>query len=94
MKIIVYNALPEESVLIREEVFVKEQGFTEEFDTVDRRAAHLVAYDDSGVPVGTCRVFASDSDKIYYLGRLAVLKNFRNKGRKTGGQHHKVGIVS
>ena len=77
MKIKVYDKLPEDSKAIREEVFVKEQGFQEEFDTVDCRAVHFVAYDDSGVPIGTCRIFTEDSDEIYYLGRLAVLKDFR-----------------
>ena len=28
--------------------------------------------------MGTCRIFTEDSDKIYYLGRLAVLKKYRS----------------
>ena len=72
-----YDKLPEDSKSIREEVFVVEQGFTEEFDTVDNRAIHFVAYDDLGSQMGTCRIFTEESDKIYYLGRLAVLKKFR-----------------
>ena len=72
-----YDKLPEDSKSIREEVFVVEQGFTEEFDTIDKRAIHFVAYDDSDCPLGTCRIFTEESDKIYYLGRLAVLKKFR-----------------
>lgn len=78
-----YDKLPEDSKSIREEVFVVEQGFTEEFDTVDNRAIHFVAYDDLGSQMGTCRIFTEESEKIYYLGRLAVLKKFRkmNIGR-------------
>ena len=73
-----FDVLPEDSKNIRVEVFVVEQGFTEEFDTVDNRAIHFVAYDEYGNPMGTCRIFSEDSDKIYYLGRLAVLKKYRS----------------
>lgn len=73
-----FDVLPEDSKNIRVEVFVVEQGFTEEFDTVDNRAIHFVAYDEYGNPMGTCRIFTEDSDKIYYLGRLAVLKKYRS----------------
>ena len=73
-----FDVLPEDSKNIRVEVFVVEQGFTEEFDTVDNRATHFVAYDEYGNPMGTCRIFSEDSDKIYYLGRLAVLKKYRS----------------
>ena len=73
-----FDVLPEDSKNIRVEVFVVEQGFTEEFDTVDNRATHFVAYDECGNPMGTCRIFTEDSDKIYYLGRLAVLKKYRS----------------
>ena len=73
-----FYELPADSKRIRIEVFVDEQGFLEEFDTVDNRAIHFVAYDDFGEPMGTCRIFTEDSDKIYYLGRLAVLKKYRS----------------
>ena len=73
-----FDVLPEDSKNIRVEVFVVEQGFTEEFDTVDNSAIHFVAYDEYGNPMGTCRIFSEDSDKIYYLGRLAVLKKYRS----------------
>ena len=78
IEIKLFDVLPEDSKSIRLEVFVDEQGFTEEFDTVDSRAVHFVAYDDSGNPMGTCRIFNEDSDKVYYLGRLAVLKKYRS----------------
>ena len=72
-----FDVLPEDSKRIRIEVFVDEQGFQEEFDTVDNRAIHFVAYDDLENPMGTCRIFTEESDKFFYLGRLAVLKKFR-----------------
>lgn len=77
LRIIAYNVLPDESKSIREEVFVREQGFEEEFDTVDNRALHFVAYSEKEGPVGTCRIFKEETDEIFYLGRLAVLKKFR-----------------
>ena len=52
----IYNQLPDEAKEIRLEVFVKEQGFEEEFDDIDETAAHIVLF-DSTHPVGVCRVF-------------------------------------
>lgn len=75
-----FEFLPQDSKDIREEVFVKEQGFTEEFDTVDLRACHFVAYTGAGVPVGTCRIFTENDPSIYFLGRLAVSKDARTNG--------------
>ncbi len=75
-----FNSLPEDSKYIRVEVFVKEQGFNEEFDTVDLHAYHFVAYDQNERPIGTCRIFTEDNSDIYYLGRLAVLKEVRAGG--------------
>lgn len=80
IQIKLFEKLPEDSKAIREEVFVLEQGFEEEFDSVDNRAVHFLAYSDTGIPIGTCRVFKANSEKIYYLGRLAVVKKFRNYG--------------
>lgn len=75
-----FESLPDESKYIRETVFVDEQGFNEEFDTVDNYAHHFVAYDQNDNPVGTCRIFAESDPKIYYLGRLAVIKDARVNG--------------
>ena len=63
--------------LIREEVFVLEQGFHEEFDAIDDHAWHVVLYQD-GEPVATGRTFAQDG--IYHIGRVAVRKKFRGSG--------------
>lgn len=72
-----FSELPDDARKIREEVFVHEQGFKEEFDTVDNYATHFVAYDCLGRPMGTCRIFTGDDANEYYLGRLAVLPKFR-----------------
>ena len=60
-----YEDLPEDAVRIRTEVFIEEQGFSSEFDKIDRKAAvHLVLY-EKGIPAGVCRIFpamASESE--------------------------------
>lgn len=76
MTIKTYNELPAEAAKIREEVFVREQGFREEFDTVDNSAFHIVLFLD-GKAVATCRYFP-DGDS-YKVGRIAVLKNYRGR---------------
>lgn len=79
MKVKIYDRrLPQEAKYIRETVFVKEQGFNEEFDTTDNISTHLVVFDGE-IPVGTCRYY-KDSNNIYYIGRLAIMKNYRGKG--------------
>ena len=76
MTIKTYNELPAEAVKIREEVFVREQGFREEFDTVDNSAFHVVLFLD-GKAVATCRYFSDGGS--YKVGRIAVLKNYRGR---------------
>ena len=44
-----YSFLPDEARTIREQVFLQEQGFTQEFDAEDSRALHLVARDRKSV---------------------------------------------
>ena len=68
------------SIQKRIEVFVKEQGFRDEFDDIDAIAIHFVAYDEGNRPIGTCRIFTVDDPQIYLLGRLAVVKDYRGKG--------------
>ena len=75
-----FDSLPEDSKAIRVAVFVKEQGFNEEFDTVDSFALHFVAYNKIGLPVGTCRIFCENDSSVYLLGRLAVIINERTNG--------------
>ena len=77
MKILVYHDFPACAKEIREKVFIEEQGFQSEFDEIDGRAAHLVAFDEAGTPVGTCRVFWNAAVGSHTLGRLAVLKAYQ-----------------
>ncbi len=78
MDIKVFYQLPEDAANIRVEVFVDEQGFTEEFDSEDKNAIHFVGYID-GKAVATSRVLTLGDDK-YLIGRIAVIKVFRGKG--------------
>lgn len=71
-----YKNLPDEAVEIRKEVFMDEQGFTEEFDEIDNFAHHLVLLQDD-YPVGTCRYFWNKEMNQFVLGRVAVRKPYR-----------------
>ncbi len=79
MKIGCFDVLPPEAAGIREEVFVKEQGFQEEFDETDGHAFHLVLFEGE-LPAGTCRFFPEGrKEGVYLIGRLAVRKEYRGK---------------
>lgn len=70
-----YDYLCEEARKIREEVFVKEQGFKDEFDSIDDKAFHLVFFDRNNA-YGVCRYFKDDNGE-YVIGRVAVVKSYR-----------------
>ncbi len=78
MKTMVYDKLPKEAREIRETVFVKEQGFHDEFDELDAAAKHLVLYDEE-MPIATCRFFRRKLSGDYTVGRIAVRKEYRGK---------------
>lgn len=65
------------AVMIREKVFVEEQGFENEFDDLDHQSLHLELYKDDR-PVGCARMYTYDH-KVYILGRIAVLKEYRGQ---------------
>lgn len=71
--------LPEAAKIIRHVVFEEEQGFIDEFDETDAIATHLVMFDEDESPIATCRVFWDAEKNTYMLGRLAVMKEYRNK---------------
>ena len=70
------QGLSQDARIIRQEVFVEEQGFHHEFDETDQTAWHLVLY-ENGHAAGCCRLFTSDNPDVYILGRLAVRKSCR-----------------
>ena len=55
----VLNHITDEIKQIRIDVFMKEQGFEEEFDEIDDIAKFVLLSID-GKAVGTCRFFPSD----------------------------------
>ena len=78
MSICVYDSLPDEAVEIRENVFVKEQGFEKEFDEIDEKAIHLVMFDEHlQKPAATCRIYEGSKPGEFILGRLAVISECR-----------------
>lgn len=70
----------EDARLIREEVFMKEQGFQNEFDEDDKRLWEFVLYLDD-VPISTCRIKPIDPE-TFKIERVAVRKAYR--GQKVG----------
>lgn len=71
--------LTEDAKMIREEVFVIEQGFAEEFDKTDSQSKHIVLYIHNR-PAATCRYYFDESKDCYIIGRVAVLPAFRGTG--------------
>ena len=79
MEIKITRGLIEDVKKIRIEVFVDEQRFVDEFDEVDANATHICFY-DGATPWGICRFFPYGDDGTYKLGRIAIVKDYRNKG--------------
>lgn len=74
-----FDTLPEEAAAIRTAVFMDEQGFNDEFDSVDDHACHLVLFDGEQ-PVATLRLFSGEAPGEWVVGRLAVTKSHRGLG--------------
>lgn len=74
----IYDFLPDNAKFIRICVFVDEQGFKEEFDDIDNYAKHIVLYNNKK-PAAVGR-FYTDDGKTYHIGRIAVMKEYRNCG--------------
>lgn len=75
----IFSSLPPAAQKIRKVVFIDEQGFVDEFDDKDGIAVHLVVFDESGLPIATCRIFKERGQDFYVIGRVAVIKEFRGK---------------
>ena len=69
-----YKDIPPEAIKIRQTVFMKEQGFTDEFDERDHHCSHIVLYDGLQA-IATCRYFEEEGH--YVLGRIAVVQSYR-----------------
>ncbi len=78
MKMKKYNYLSDDVIRIRQMVFIEEQGFQNEFDNIDEIATHIVMYNQNNEPIATCRIFKDKEKDVYILGRLAVIKQYRD----------------
>jgi predicted GNAT family N-acyltransferase len=69
-----------DAIALRSAVFVEEQGVPveEDVDGRDDEALHLVAVDDAGSVVGTCRLLVDGP--TLKLGRMAVAAPARRQG--------------
>lgn len=73
---------------IRTEVFMQEQQVSaaDEWDGLDEQALHFVALSENGAAIGCARLLiepasdASEKNPLYHIGRVAILKDFRNQG--------------
>lgn len=79
-----YDAMGEQERNIRTLVFVRESAWRPEFDEWDEPGAstHLLASDDAGSAVGTCRFYldAAAEPHRHVIARLAVLGTARGHG--------------
>ena len=82
MLVMKWAQMPDETVKdafsVREEVFVKEQGFQEEFDSMDHSSLHLICYENE-IPIACARIFSEEND-VWHAGRIAVKKEYRGTG--------------
>lgn len=74
-----YDTIPKQAKIIREKVFVQEQGFQCEFDDTDMISKHFVLFIDNNA-AATCRAFFDTEKGSYMIGRIAVLKEYRGRG--------------
>lgn len=74
----IYRYLHEDVIKIRDEVFVEEQQFKEEYDSIDNHCTYLVIC-ESDKPIATCRYYKK-SDDTYAIGRIAVIRDRRGRG--------------
>ena len=62
---------------IREEVFIKEQKFKDEFDKIDLIAKHVLMYYNNKA-IANLRYYYDEDKEAYIIGRICVLKDYRN----------------
>lgn len=72
----IYNILPDDAKKIRTDVFINEQGFSNEFDETDSRCLHFLLFKNDKA-IATGRMFTEDNGRSYHIGRVAVLKEYR-----------------
>ena len=78
MVIQILDHITDEIKQIRIDVFMKEQGFADEFDEIDDIAKFVLLSID-GKAAGTCRYFPSADEGDAHIGRMAVRKLYRGQ---------------
>lgn len=70
-----------DAISVRYHVFTVEQEYDAsiDIDSIDAYAWHIVCYDGK-LPIATARLYSNIAEKAYGIGRVAVLKEYRNKG--------------
>ena len=76
-----WRTLGQAASKVRTEVFVQEQGISQEdeWDAADESALHTVILNRLGQPVGTGRLL-QDAPRVARIGRMAVLHPLRGSG--------------
>lgn len=76
---VVYEHNFADAKIVRQEVFVEEQGFMMEFDEIDNHAIHVTLYLDK-VLAGCARMYADIEKDVMRIGRIALRKPYRKQG--------------
>lgn len=72
-----FNNVCDDTRFVREEVFMKEQGFENEFDELDSRSIHVGIYCGDEI-AATGRLIVDSEKGTFTIGRVAVLPQFRH----------------
>ena len=70
------DGLPQDARTIRENIFIEEQKFSNEFDAIDDYATHILCYMD-GKLCGYARIYPDDDKSTFHLGRVCIVKECR-----------------
>lgn len=75
-----FPELNDDIISIRTEVFIKEQGFQNEFDSIDVSCIHCLLY-KNGIPAAVGRIYQDENVKtLFHIGRVAAKQQFRKSG--------------
>lgn len=78
MEITIFKGLNNDIKKLREDVFVKEQGFHNEFDDIDNDCYYALMKDNE-IPVTMCRFYPT-GDGEYTIGRVCCDLTYRMHG--------------
>lgn len=79
MEIKLYKQLNQYIVKLREDIFVLEQGFSNEFDNIDINCYYLLLWLDNKA-IATLRYYYDYNHDCFCIGRVCCDKNYRGNG--------------